>query len=380
MKKVKVAWFSTGIVALLGIFTIGTGQPPKVLPGERYPTGEAKANGYHVINRGTLRTLGLTIEEMDSLIYEVDELPGFEVLPNKHTGNHTCIWVDLGGNTFNFPLVSYITRDWYRQQLNPNFLDFLTIDLEVRESKGEALRVLRARTKGEYARDPWSEGSFSGVAIGDECYRYPDEEHIRVNRLSLDNLYSIHLNFVIGRVKVRVWLSVGMTGEESRRREKEVLQGLRKDYVEVGECEPADIYLLEALALGLEYRIRAHPKRLVSGQEPITVLVNNQPVAQGRTVSLAGVTVAPLSTLEPAQVVLETKRTKTEWTVTARRNGQWVKVKAFSWEMETDKGKVKLERPVFPYKGELVVPLRQVAEALGISVQQKGQTIALLPK
>jgi hypothetical protein len=28
----------------------------------------------------------------------------------------------------------------------------------------------------------------------------------------------------------------------------------------------------------------------------------------------------------------------------------------------------------------LVVPLRQVAEALGISVQQKGQTIALLPK
>jgi hypothetical protein len=134
------------------------------------------------------------------------------------------------------------------------------------------------------------------------------------------------------------------------------------------------------LALGLEYRIRAHPKRLVSGQEPITVLVNNQPVAQGRTVSLAGVTVAPLSTLEPAQVVLETKRTKTEWMVTARRNGQWVKVKAFSWEMETDKGKVKLERPVFPYKGELVVPLRQVAEALGISVQQKGQTIALLPK
>jgi hypothetical protein len=48
--------------------------------------------------------------------------------------------------------------------------------------------------------------------------------------------------------------------------------------------------------------------------------------------------------------------------------------------METDKGKVKLERPIFPYKGELVVPLRQVAEALGISVQQKGQTIALLPK
>jgi len=55
-------------------------------------------------------------------------------------------------------------------------------------------------------------------------------------------------------------------------------------------------------------------------------------------------------------------------------------VRVFSWEMETNKGKVKFERPVFPYKGELIVPLRQVAEALGISVQQKGQKIALLPK
>jgi len=95
---------------------------------------------------------------------------------------------------------------------------------------------------------------------------------------------------------------------------------------------------------------------------------------------LAGVTVAPLSTLEPAQVALETERTKMEWVVTARRGEKWVRVRAFSWEMETDKGKVKLERPVFPYKGELIVPLRQVAEALGISVQQKGQTVALLPK
>ena len=66
--------------------------------------------------------------------------------------------------------------------------------------------------------------------------------------------------------------------------------------------------------------------------------------------------------------------------MTLKRNGRWVKVKAFSWEMETDKGKVKLERPVFPYKGELIVPLRQVTEALGIVVHQKGQTIALLPK
>ncbi len=39
-----------------------------------------------------------------------------------------------------------------------------------------------------------------------------------------------------------------------------------------------------------------------------------------------------------------------------------------------------MERPIFPYKDELIVPLRQVAEALGIMVQQRGQKIALLPK
>ncbi|GBC98520.1 hypothetical protein HRbin17_01033 [bacterium HR17] len=55
-----------------------------------------------------------------------------------------------------------------------------------------------------------------------------------------------------------------------------------------------------------------------------------------------------------------------EWVVTLKRDGRWVKMGAFSWEMETDRGKVKLERPVFPDKGELIVPLRQVAEALGV--------------
>ncbi len=110
------------------------------------------------------------------------------------------------------------------------------------------------------------------------------------------------------------------------------------------------------------------------------VLVANQPVAQGKAVSLAGVTVTPLSAFELTQVALKTERTKTEWRATATRNGRWVKVRVFSWEMETEKGKVKLERPVFPYKGDLIVPIRQVAEALGIAVHQKGQTIALLTK
>lgn len=37
-----------------------------------------------------------------------------------------------------------------------------------------------------------------------------------------------------------------------------------------------------------------------------------------------------------------------------------------------EKGKVKLERLVFPYESELIVPFRQVAEVLGIKVHQQG--------
>ncbi|MDW8028848.1 MAG: stalk domain-containing protein, partial [Armatimonadota bacterium] len=94
---------------------------------------------------------------------------------------------------------------------------------------------------------------------------------------------------------------------------------------------------------------------------------NNVPVGQWRL-------------LEGAGVHGKENRDNKEWHVYLIRGSRWVKVKAFSWDMETEKGKVRLDRPVFPYKGELIVPLRQVAESLGISVQQKGQTIALLPK
>jgi len=313
------------------------------------PGQEVKSNGVYIIRGNAERSLGLTIQDMEDLIYGVEEIPSFAPVPNPYNGNHTNIFIDGEGivilNPIEYSLTekyipikekyfgSYIERIWYNiDAVEEYYLGLIKwSDLCKRDYIHIKVNILDRRIEYQIP-EGWPKKPKAEVPVGEEAY------------------WITHITLMFR---------------------------LKSVYVII---ESRDKGLTEALAFGIEYRIQQHPKRLGMAQRPITLLVANKPFGQGKVISLAGVTVAPLSTLEPAQVVLETKRTKTEWMVTARRNGQWVKVKAFSWEMETDKGKVKLERPVFPYKGELVVPLRQVAEALGISVQQKGQTIALLPK
>jgi hypothetical protein len=325
----------TVLASLLMAWLYLVGQTISVPPGT-----EVRQGGILARNKGTVRSLGLTAQDMLDLIYAEDEIPGFDCVPHPLTGHHTVIDLDIWGDRpgkGQEGIYSRILRMWNLHTRNPR-LDiecWIYSSPEGPKSWFQALLDPRASSASTMFR----RGSYSGLPLGDACLRLP---------------HANALFFRLGSIGVRA---------------------------QVFGPPESDGLFVEALAWGIEYRIRLHPKRLLGmAQKPVTLLVAKKPVAQGRAVSLAGVTVAPISALEAAQVVLETKRTKMEWMVTARRNGQWVKVKAFSWEMETDKGKVKLGRPVFPYKGELIVPLRQVAEALGISVQQKGQTIALLPK
>jgi hypothetical protein len=249
------------------------------------PDTEVRQGGILARNKGTVRSLGLTAQDMLDLIYAEDEIPGFDCVPHPLTGHHTVIDLDIWGDRpgkGQEGIYSRILRMWNLHTRNPR-LDiecWIYSSPEGPKSWFQALLDPRASSASTMFR----RGSYSGLPLGDACLRLP---------------HANALFFRLGSIGVRA---------------------------QVFGPPESDGLFVEALAWGIE------------------------------------------------------KRTKTEWTVTARRNGQWVKVKAFSWEMETDKGKVKLERPVFPYKGELVVPLRQVAEALGISVQQKGQTIALLPK
>ena len=342
-----------------------------LLSQSRYPSSlkeweRVYVDGEFLVERhGVGGTMGITADDLEQLTYGLKEIPGWLAAPPPggpvsplHRGKkgvHTIIRLDETGYVGLKPVPGVgmrcqIQRIWrnldhlveFHKGLRPaRGVSFVEIDIRVYDRPAVEHGETLAEYKWQSASGPrMKAGTPSGFPLGEESwYLEPMTIFFRLNRCAV----LIHVRNILG-------------------------------------MERPDLVFAEALAWGIEYRIERHPKRLGMAQRPITVLVANQPVAQGKAVALAGVVVAPVSSLEPAQVTLKAERTKKEWTVVASRNGRWVKVRAFSWEMETEREKVKLERPVFPYRGELIVPLRQVAEALGIKVEQKGQTIALLPK
>ncbi|MFA0753879.1 MAG: hypothetical protein IMHGJWDQ_001658 [Candidatus Fervidibacter sp.] len=321
------------VIFMLAIMNAREGEMPM------RPERELLPGGILVERHGIVRSLGLVEEDLIALVYGEDEIPGFECKPGPYTAHHTVICLDVGGERQGVGLkgiYSSIRRMWNLHIRNKPRLDIeCKIFADEKGARRELQAMLSPITSSGFIN--FREGSYSGLPLGDICWRNPIGNSIF---------------FTIGRVYV---------------------------LVQVFGPSEANGFFAEALSWGIEYCILQHPKKLGMAKKPMTVLAGNQPVAQGKAVTLAGVTVAPISSLSSAKVSLKTERDKKEWAVTASLNGRRVKVKAFSWEMETEKGKVKLERPVFPYGGELIVPLRQVAEALGIRVQQKGETIALLP-
>lgn len=77
-----------------------------------------------------------------------------------------------------------------------------------------------------------------------------------------------------------------------------------------------------------------------------------------------------LANLPASQYVgYSTHSTSNLWTATLQKGTRTVQVQAYSWEVGTGSGRVKLERAVFAFGDQLVVPLRQIAEALGMEVQ-----------
>ncbi len=327
-----------GFLTILAYLALGQPQYPLLQPGQSIQVG-----GVYIV-RGKF-PFGLTAQDMEDLIYGVEEIPGFISVPNPYNGNHTNICLDGEAEIILHPF-DYSVKEKY-----------------IGSSIGRIWYNVDAAEKYYLGLIEWRN-------LRDYGYL-----NIQVN------VYDRPVNYQIPRLLRPPEADVPV-GEEAFWLAPKVLWfrvGSVYVLIEAYSKEVDSKGLAEALAFGIEYRIQQHPKMLGMAKQPMTVLVGNQPVAQGKAVSLAGVTVAPISSLSPAKVTLQTKRDKKEWAVTASLNGRWVRVKAFSWEMETKRGKVKLERPVFPYKGELVVPLRQVAEALGIRVEHRGQTIALLP-
>lgn len=231
-------------------------------------------------------------------------------------------------------------RDWLHEEHKVRGATFysIAVDLFVYRDVDEAKKRFRRWSHSHMPQVP-KLGSVSGIPIGEECASI----------------------FPFGGTAFRVGRVIAVVG------------GKLKDAQSLED----HAYFTEALCLGIEYLLQQHPKVGVLPSKA-RLLLAGQP--NGEVTLLRGIPFGQLGLLKSVGVHGKEHRDNKEWYAQLTRGNRWVKVRVFSWEMETEKGKVKLERPVFPYKGELIVPLRQVAEALGIAVHQKGQTVALMPK
>lgn len=304
-------------------------------------------------SHGTTRTLGFTREYLESLIYATDGIPGFKSVPNPYNGYHTNIYLDIGGDRTTGPMYSKIVRGWD----SDDGLNWIRIECRIYDSVVSAKEAIREFVRPSSARLQHS--SPSGGQIGDDCWFSPSGGKV------------IGCVFIVGRVFV--FVNIGA----KRRITSEELYGSIKP----APLDASIDIIAESLAYGLEYAILQRPELLAKAGDTgrHQLLVKGKPVQIDPPVlTFQNITLAPLSVFKVSGA--KVKGAKNNIVAITHYGHTWVKVKAFSWEMETEKGKVKLERPVFPYKGDLIVPLRQVAEALGITVKQKGQTIALLTK
>ncbi|GIV14633.1 MAG: hypothetical protein KatS3mg022_0068 [Armatimonadota bacterium] len=313
------------------------------------PVGQTVEGGIKIVNRGSVPSLSYTPADLLFLLPDVQEIPGYTVVVREYRGQDDPGTLDSGtpfGHTYitlNELSTSTvhgleqpacrITRSWFPMERAQAYLarQILTYtDLARQRIRVEITVYGRPvqQTFEDVQRASSAillRGTPSTKPLGEEAW---------------------YLNAPRGGGSLSFWYD----------RAKVVL-------------ESPNLRSAEALAQSVLYRLLVHPKGIVKPMPVPQLLVDGKPLSSPLIASLNGVVVVPVSLLQPFGVEVQTNRTSEIWTVTLRRGSRWVQVQAFGWEAQTPSGKVKLERAVFPFQGELVVPLRQVAEALGLSVQ-----------
>jgi len=315
------------------------------------PVGRHEVQGVVVENEGKYQSTGYTPADLLFLLCEPDEIPGYTVVIREYRGldvdggtfawmapfGHTYVWLNVGGLSSSAKreeLQCRVTRRWfplehaqaYLARQIGSFIDLIgggSIYVQVSLYQKRASQNYEDFQRGSAAL--FYRGTPSGIPLGTESW------------YSLSPKNSVSLCFVYDRSFVRVM--------------------------------SPDIALGEALAQSILYRLLIHPKGVVARVATPAVALNGKTVQSPYLTALNGVVVAPVSVLKPFGVTAKVSRNVHFWHVTLQREERWITLEAFRREARTPDGMLKLERAVFPFKGELVVPLRQVAEALGLTVQ-----------
>jgi len=296
-----------------------------------------------VENHGTVRTLGLTREYMESLIYPTDGIPLFKSVPNSYNGYHTNIYLDVGGDRPMGRMASYIGRGWD----SDDGLNWIRIECWVYDSAASAKERLTEHVRR--SSSPHRRASPSGAQIGDECWSLPT---------------GTGCAFIVGRVFVVVGVGA----------QKRTLPGDTSGFVKPGILDASMDLIAETLARGMEYSIRQHPELLARAdttQRP-QLLVKGKPLPSDPPVlTFHDVTWAPLSVFKAlgAEVQWEAQSNKAMVTY----QGRTVEVKPFHHEVTAEGKRQKLDVPVLLCRGEPVVPLHAVAKGLGVKVTGAGK-------
>ena len=302
--------FMVAILSALGVL-FSQSPYPQLAPGQK-----VFVEGQFLIERGRMGTMGITADDLEQLIYGIEEIPGWIAFPPPEDvivkglglrvkGVHTIIRLDEAGYVGLKPVPggmrSQILRWWrnlkqvaeYQQGLRDFVrLDAIRIDIRVydRPAKehGETLSEYKWQSQSGIRMKA---GTPSGFPLGEASwYLSPTTVFFRLSRCAV----LVHA---------------------------------------------PDLAFAEALAVGIEYRIQKHPKKLGAVQKPITVLVADRPIGKVEAISLGGVRVVPVSVFSSAHASLRTRRTKEVWEVTISWDGRWVKVRAFLGRWRQGKGR-----------------------------------------
>lgn len=280
-----------------------------------------------------------------ALLYDAQEIPGYALMPSSFNGIHTGVRVGPPGKPCEAGRTFSSLAQGALKEGRSAPLGTVTVQVEILPSVEQAQKRLE-----EYRRIMLHALAVDREVQEQVITQLPSERSFGLP-MYMDRRWEHHraLFLVAGRAVLQVQVSQAGTVSED---------------------------FAEALAWGLLYRIQRF-SRFFAQQGALTDNIH----------LLNGVRVEPLRTLEGVGCKIFTYRPEerwtkylpapesksysgkayTRWTTRVFWGQRWVELEAFGWQMKTWDGRqVRLSRPAFPYGGDLVAPLQEVKQTLGI--------------
>lgn len=290
---------------------------------------------------------GVTEADLRTLIYG-DNIPAFHVMPAVRGGDGPLVELNLTRE--NGGVASRIEGHW----ISNDELNFVQIRVIVYESHDDALEAGRDSARGNQI--PYFEMR-ADSRIGEASWSPGLQGAIRI--------------FVLGRAVVEV--SAGRTNRYNRMtHDTDRISGLDAHHNEIADT----------LARGLEWAIRQRPELLAKDDKTVrqtlqtaATVASVKPGPGASALTFRSITWAPLSAFKQAGAVVK-------WDIKTNRatvsyQGRTLALRPFHDDATVSGRKLKLGATVLLGPDGPVVPLRKVAQELGIKLEFSAKTLRM---